>query len=180
LAQILTTMKNDFWNSAAVNGLFVALVSIVFILIRGLFPMFPSLAKFSFVFTIIKLIGTIGILFYFMKQYSQEQESFSYGDGFRYGFVVSLCSAIVLAAYACLHYVLLFPDSLDAELEAIKPLIEQFGAQSSFDFDLFITYKLPIKIFGEFFNPLVWGLIIPAILANFTKNELPLFDSLDK
>ncbi|MDR2585159.1 MAG: DUF4199 domain-containing protein [Prevotellaceae bacterium] len=165
-------MKTEFWNSAAYNGLLLALVSIIFTLTKALIPTTGIAAAL----TITKLVFTVGVLYYFIKQYSREQENFLYKNGFRYGFAVSLCSAVVLAVYAAVHYLYIFPDALDKEIETVLEVMEKANAPGNPFLDMMLKHYLPVKVFGEFLNPVIWGLIVSAILASFTKKEVPLFD----
>ena len=164
-------MKTEFWNSIAINGLLLALVSIIVTLAQTLIP------AYSILFSIFKLIATVGVLFYFIKQYGMEQDSFTYGNGFKYGFMVSLCSAIVLTFYMFVHHTYIFPDLFETQIDAAMQIAERFNSAGSIDIERLMA-NLPLyMIFGVFLNAIIYGLIFPAILANFTKKELPPFAS---
>jgi len=163
-------MKNDFWNSAFVNGLLLAFVSVIFILLQTLLP------GSSVLITLGKLVATVGVLYYFMRQFSQAQESFSYGEGFKYGFTVSFCSAIALTVYTFVHNTYLFPEQMEAQIEAVMQVMERVGGSAQApQMDLFLNNMSRFMLIGIFLNATIMGLIAPAILANFTKKEQPLF-----
>jgi hypothetical protein len=166
-------MKTDFWNSIAVNGLLLALVSIIFMLLQTILP------SWHWVFTLAKIVTTISVLYFFIKQYSKEHEYFSYGDGFRYGFGVSFCSAIVFAVYVYVHYTYIFPESAETFKEAMMQAMQRFNNAEGLDLDVLINNLPVIMCFSMFFYAVIWGLIIPAILAGFTKKEQPPFMDAD-
>ena len=162
-------MKTDFWNSAAINGLLLALVSIIVMLLQTVLP------GYGWVLTLLKLAATIGALLYFMKQYSREQEYFTYGNGFSYGFATSFCSAIAMAVYVFVHHTYLFPETMQLQTEAAMQIAQNYGNTGGVDLEKFVG-KTPVYMpFYSLFYALIWGLIIPSILANFTKKEQPPF-----
>jgi hypothetical protein len=101
-------MKTNLWSSAAINGFLLALITIIFTLVQTAFPISGMAAMI--LLWVVKLAATIGALFYFMKTIGQEEEPFTYGNAFSYGFVVSCCSNIVIACYLLLHYTIIFPN----------------------------------------------------------------------
>ncbi|MCL1973414.1 MAG: DUF4199 domain-containing protein [Bacteroidetes bacterium] len=162
-------MKTDFWNSAAVNGLLLALVSIIFMLLPTLLP------GYGWVWTILKLVATISALSFFMKQYGKEQEYFSYGQGFRYGFTVSFCSAIAYAVYVFVHQTYLFPETMAQQTEAAMQAMQRYGNSGALDLDKWANNMPAIMTLIMFIYASIWGLIISAILANYSKKEQPPF-----
>lgn len=159
-------MKTNIWSSAAVNGMLLALITIIFTLVLVSFPTSGTAAKIFI--PLVKLIATVGTLYYFMKAFGQEQESYSYGQAFTYGFVVSFCSSIVIACYYFLHYTLIFPNAMDKELEAAQPYLAQFNVDPA-AFDL-IVGKFPVIIsVSSIIGFTLYGLIFSAILASFAK-----------
>ncbi|MCL2501961.1 MAG: DUF4199 domain-containing protein [Bacteroidales bacterium] len=168
-------MKTEFWNSVAVNGLLLAIVSVIFTLLQTVVP------GYNLVLTIVKLVATISVLYFFMKQYSREQEYFSYGNGFKYGFTVSFCSAIAFAVYVFVHHAYLFPETMEQQMQAAMQTMERYGSSGSLDLEQLGNSMPVIATFGLFFYALIWGLIVSAILAGFTKKEQPPFyDSEDE
>jgi len=165
-------MNTEFWNSAAINGLLLALASIAFMLLQTILP------GYGILLSLLKLVVTIGVLVYFMKQYSKEQEYFSYGNGFRYGFTLSFCSAVAIAIYVFVHYTYLFPDLLETTINASMQAMQNYGNSGSLDLDKWANNMPVIVSVSLFIYAIIWGLIAPAIIANYTKRgQSPFADS---
>ena len=173
MAQNLTPMKSNLWSSAATNGFLLALVTVIVTLFSTAFPMNVGI---NLLITIVKLVVTIGLLYYFMKSFGQEVDTYPYGTAFTYGFAVSFCSNIVIACYFWVHYTLLFPDAIEKALKGMQQALAQYPIdQASLDF---VMNNLPVIMSVA---PLIlytlFGLIFAAILANFAKKaELPFTD----
>lgn len=107
-------METNKLSSAAFNGLLLALVTILSTLITTVIE--PGVA-ISIILWIVKLVATVWLLYYFIREFSKPKEYFRYGDGVSYGVLVSFFSAIICACYFFLHFALLFPDSITSQME---------------------------------------------------------------
>ena len=159
-------MKTNLWSSAAINGFLLALITIIFTLVQTAFPISGMAAMI--LLWVVKLAATIGALFYFMKTIGQEEEPFTYGNAFSYGFVVSCCSNIVIACYLLLHYTIIFPNTIEKSMEAMQPMLEQYGTDiSSIEK---ILNNLPVFLsISMIILYTIYGVIFSSILASFTK-----------
>lgn len=160
------------WQSAALNGLLLSLVTIIHSLISTIFEPGTFL---SMVLWAIKFGACIYLLYWFMKQYSANFDTISYGQSFQYGFIVSVFSSIVCSCYIFLSLTLLFPDQLDQSLAAMQSIIES-GSYNDEQIDAIneVSGKLPqITLFWSLFYYSVFGAIVSAIIANFTKKTNP-------
>jgi len=166
-------MKTNLWSSAATNGFLLALVTIIFTLLQTAFPMEGMGAMILIWF--VKLVATIGALYYFMKSFGESEESYPYGAAFTYGFVVSFCSSIIIAAYSWLHYTVIFPDALEKTLTIMEQALASRANTDQRVIDL-VTKNLPVIMSVV---PLIlytiYGLIFSAIIASFVKKEEPPF-----
>ncbi len=160
------------WQSAALNGLLLSVVTIVYSLISTIFH--PG-TFVSVILWTIKFGACIYLLYYFMKQYSGMFETISYGESFRYGAILSVFSSIVCSCFAFLSITLLFPEQLDQSLAAIQSVIET-GNYNDEQIDAInqVSGKLPqIMLFWSLFYYSVFGVIVSAIIANYTKKTNP-------
>ena len=164
-------MKSNLWSSAASNGFLLALITIIVTLFTAAFPM-GTAASLLIQFT--KLTVTIGVLYYFMKKFGGEQDSYTFGNAFTYGFVVSLCSNIVIACYSWLHYTMIFPDSMEKTLEIMQQVAAQYNLEQH-STDLLVKNFPIIMSVGPLIIYTFFGLIFAAILANFAKKADPPF-----
>jgi hypothetical protein len=159
-------MNNKKWNVAAVNGLMLSLITILYTLINSAFS--PGKAVLI-VLWIIKLAATLWLLLYFVKEYNKDQEVFTYKQGFNFAFIVSFLSAVFVAGYFFLHYALIFPGDVDKIADTIN---QAMAAQSSGDTsiaDKIIAYFPHIMFISNLIYLTIFGLIASAIIANYTK-----------
>lgn len=158
-------------QSAAVNGLILSLATILTSLISVTIG--PAGSIVSILIWLVKFGGTIYILYYFMKKRSMEFEVYTYGNSFKYGFLMCLFSTIACTAYMILQYTVLFPNLLSGSFEQIFAMWDQMGVDPSEvlggrDIEQFVT-KAMYLAYPIYF--MIWGLILPAILASTTKRN---------
>jgi len=165
-------MKANFWSSAAANGLMLSLITVIYTLFMAAFPMESRVV--GFLIGLVKFIATVGLLYYFVKGFGQEQESYSYGNAFGYGFAVSLFSNVVIACYLLVHYLYLFPDAIEKSLQVVQQTMTQYPVdQATLDI---INKNLPVIVsISPFLVYTILALIISAILAGFAKKAEPIF-----
>lgn len=160
------------WQSAALNGLLLSVVTIVYSLISTIFN--PG-SFVTIVLWTVKFGACIYLLYYFMKQYSSQFETISYGESFRYGSLISVFSSIVCSCFAFLSITFIFPEQLDQSLAAMQSVIEN-GNYNDEQIDAInqVSGKLPqIMLFWSLFYYSVFGIIVSAIVANYTKKTNP-------
>lgn len=161
------------WNSAALDGLKLAAISIIFMLIATLIPQSKTGGILATLLTILKLAATITFLWFAMKKYSTRNaaaEGFTtYGKVFSYGFITSMFSGIVLAVFTFFNMKFISPESTEAAKEAyLTQLSEVPGIQQSV-VDMFANNLETVTSFGMLFSALFYGLIWSLILASSTK-----------
>lgn len=164
--------QNSKLNSAAIDGLLLALVTIIFSLIGSVGIKSSAL---NVILWILKLVITIWLLLRFMKKYSArhaaETGETTYNQAFGYGFLVSVLSAVVIGCYMYLSSAVLFPEQIAASVEAAKAQIETMATDSAqTDMVNSILNNLPIvMLFGQLIWCTICGLVISAILASSAK-----------
>ena len=161
------------FSSAAAEGLKLAAISIIFMLISTLLPQNTSGGIIGIVLTILKLGATITFLWYAMKKYSQRNaavEGFTtYGKVFSYGFLTSLLSGIVLAAFTFVNMKFISPESTEAAKDAY---LTQMSALPNIDDSMIetLTNNLEtITSFAMLVLAIFYGVIWSLILASSTK-----------
>jgi hypothetical protein len=159
-------MQTNKWSIAALNGLLLALISITVTVIQTVLE--PGTAV-TWLLWLAKLTGSLGLLYYFINDYSKNQDLFTYKDGFRFGFMVSLLSSIICAGYLFFHYALFFPDSVAASMEQAAAALESSNPQGV-DMLSKIEGKLPqIIFFASLVYYTLFGVLASSIIANYTK-----------
>lgn len=166
-------MQSNRLSSAATSGIVLALISIIAVLLQAVFE--PTNKIITYAIWAVKSIGSIWLLYYFMKEYASPFEFFTYKNGFHYGFLLSFFSSIICAAYMFLHYSVLFPDAIAAQTEEIMEMMATSNPNAIDSFEKMIP-KMPQIIFIStlIYNTLI-GIIASAIIANYTKKG-SLFD----
>lgn len=159
-------MQTNKWSIAALDGLLLALISITATLIQTVFV--PGTA-ITWLLWLAKLTGSLGLLYYFLKDYSKDQELFTYKDGFRFGFMICLLSSLICACYLFFHYAVIFPDSAAASLEQATAALQSSNPQGVEMLDK-IGGKLPQILFlASLVYYTLFGVLASAIIANYTK-----------
>ncbi|MDD2537820.1 MAG: DUF4199 domain-containing protein [Bacteroidales bacterium] len=164
-------MNQHFWNKAAVYGIILALVSVFIMVIQTILP---SDRWVSVLLWVAKLAGTLGLLFYFMKDFGKGKETYPYADAFKFGLTVSFCSSIIAAAYYYLHVMFIFPDTATQFTNAMLMGFEQAGITSEdFDTDKLVARLPVILMISQFIWFNILGLIWSSLLANGAKHKDP-------
>ena len=161
-------MKSNKWSSAATSGLLLALVSVAVLAIESVLS--PGQA-INLILSLTKLVASIWLVYYFIKEFARQYEIFSYANGFSYGFIVCLFSSFICVVAQLLIITVISPETFDAQIDT---MINAF-AQSRPDIaenlaDMQQGGALPMIVAAASF---VWymilGTIVSAIMANFTK-----------
>ncbi len=163
-------MNSSFWNKAAINGLLLAFVSILMMVIQTVFD--PGKAM-GIVLWVVKLVGTVGLLYYFMKEFGKQVETYAYSDAFKFGLAVSFFSSIIASCYYFIHVAFLFPDVNTQMTNALLMGLEQSGATSAMNTDKLIANLPLIVCISQFFYMNILGLLWSSILGGSSKHKDP-------
>ena len=159
-------MKTNKWSTAATSGLLLALITIIIALVQAVIH--PGKAV-SLLLWVVKLTGSIYLLYYFIKEYSTSFDLFTYKDGFVYGTLVSIFSSLICACYLFLHYTVIFKEAIAEQIEYVLGILQNSNPQAV---ETFINMEgsLPqiITIVSLIYYTL-FGVIASAIIANSTK-----------
>ncbi|MBR6466317.1 MAG: DUF4199 domain-containing protein [Bacteroidales bacterium] len=161
------------FNLAAVEGLKLAAISIIFMLVSTLIPQNLTGGIIAIVISLLKLGATITFLWFAMKKFSVRNaavEGFTtYGKVFSFGFLTSLFSGIVLAVFTFINMKFISPESTEAAKEAY---ITQLSAMPTMDPALLEKFSNNLEVFTSFgilFMAILYGVIWSLILASSTK-----------
>ena len=165
------TANTNRLNSAATDGLLLSTITIAASLIQSLSN--GTGMMLSTLLWMAKFGGCIYLLTHIMRQYSQQYDTVSYLESFKYGFLVCIFSSIVCAGYMLLSLTYLFPEQIDIAIEQINTVM-QSGAYSSDDLKIADSMidKLPkLTFITSFIYYTVIGAVMSSIIANFTKKD---------
>ena len=164
-------MRGDnIWASASFNGLILASVTIVVSLIQSL--LLPGTAV-GMIMWLVKLVGSLWVLYFFMKKYAVENGVSSYGRNFRYGVLVCLFSSVLCAGYAFISAVFLFPEQTDLVMETVTQSVAagNFTSEQENAIEDVMNNFPKIMLFSAAFLYIIEGIVASSILANYTKVE---------
>lgn len=159
---------NSFTQRAATAALPFTLIPIVFDIIKHFTQELPFL---SIMVSVVKLGIVVAVLYTIMKKFTRDEGYVPYGRSFRFGMSLCTFSSIICTLWYVLNLYVIFPDQLDQLMEMMTLTFEKMS--TSIDFDQVSRYLSPALIISSFISCIVWGLILSAILANFTKNDSP-------
>lgn len=164
--------QNNKWSSAALNGLLLSVVTIIYSL---LISVIEPKGFVAILLWIVKFSGCIYLLYYFMKQYSTPFDTISYGQSFNYGFILCTFSAIVCSCFAFLSLTLIFPNQQTLITEQIQQTMSSQNLNSDQEqmFEKWMT-KLPeLTMFFSIIYYIIFGAIASSLIANYTKKTDP-------
>lgn len=168
--------QNNKWSSAAMDGLFLSLVTVIYLLAANLLDSSGFVVKS--VLWIAKFGGSLYLLWYFMKRYSNNFETITYGQSFNYGFIVCLFSSIIVACFSYVQVEWLFPDKTAEAMQMSKEMIAQQGLDSASESVIEVIFNNfgRITLFSNLVYCTIFGAIAAAITANWTKKTNPFED----
>ena len=162
-------------NSAAVNGLKLAVISIIFSLIASFVPQNSFGRIFSFILTLCKLGATVTFLWWAMKTYSVKNAAAvgftTYGNAFSYGFLTSLFSGIILAAYTFVSMKWIMPETVQAMKDAYLLQLENMPGMDSSLLENVMNNLEVLSTFSMLLMAVIYGLIFSLIIASSVKIE---------
>lgn len=176
-------MKAKFrFNKAAVDGLLLAAVTIILSLIKDLF----SAELLTFLVWLIKLVVTMFVLYYFMKKNTElntkEGMTTTYSDAFKYGFLISLFSVIIITAYTFFSFQLMDSAELMDSVEAVlsdSPYYNSGDATGEATLNWMLNNMGTFALISTFVMYAIWSAIASAIFAGKckSKNNNPFTDN---
>ena len=130
------------WSEAAKYGLILASVSVVINLVTSIFQL-P--AVLNVLLSVIKLCGSVYIVYYAMRRNADSWEYITYGQSFGFGMAVCTFSAIVCTLFVLLTYTVILPDSLTTLLDTMFATYESMGLAEAMDYDM-LARSMPVII----------------------------------
>ena len=166
--------QNNKWSSAAMDGLYLSLVTIIYSLIVSVFPTESFLIKT--LLWIVKFGGCLYLLWYFMKRWSDQFDTITYSQSYNYGFIVCLLSSVICACFSYAQVEWFFPGHTEEAINLAKETMIQQGTLNSSTEDTMNTFFNNIgriSLFASLVYYTIFGGIAAAITANFTKKTNP-------
>jgi len=160
--------EQSFAYRAAVRAIPFTLIPIVFDIIKNFTQ---DMVFLSILVSVLKLSVITTVLYTIMKKFTSDEGYVPYGRSFRFGLSLCTFSSIICTLWYILTLYVIFPNQLDKLLEMLTTTLGQMNA--GIEYDQISRFIPPTLIISSFISCFVWGLILTAILANFTKNDSP-------
>ena len=156
------------------SGLLLALVTVAAMAIQTVIT--PSRGV-VWAIILIKLIVNIWLVSYFIKEFAKSSEVFTYRDGFSYGFIVCLFSSFICAVALLLVHTIVSPETFETQMDVMVSAMSQTRPEAA---ETIINMQqsgvlLAIVVIFSFLYYLLFGLIVSAIVANFSKKGNTIF-----
>lgn len=166
--------RENKWSSAAMDGLYLSLVTIIYSL--ALSALQPESFIIKSILWIAKFGGCLYLLWYFMKRWSDRFDMITYSQSFNYGFIVCLLSSIMCACYGYVQVEWLFPEQTQEAIALAQEAMAQQGGLDSATENMMNSFYGNfgrVTLFVSLFYYTLFGAIAAAITANFTKRTNP-------
>ena len=154
------------WSQAAVKGLLLALVTIACNTVTYLLP---DKTFIGVLMSLVKLVGSIWLLVYFMKEYRKTtgQQPFSFGVA------TVLFSSLICAFYDAASYAWLFPELLEKANEAMSQTLATLPSEAQGIAERMMDNFPRIAFFSGFIKDFIIGLIVAAIANSSMRPKDP-------
>lgn len=165
--------QKNKWSNAALNGLILGAVTIVYSLIVTLIK--PN-GFVSILLWIIKFAATNYLLYYFIKEYTKSYNYIKYGECFSFGVLTSAFSSVICACFSFLSMTFLFPEQTELMVEQFQSaLLTQSDVTEEQEavFDKILPRLPELILFFSLVYYTVYGMIASSIIASFTKKTDP-------
>jgi hypothetical protein len=166
--------QSNKWSSAAMDGLYLSLVTIIYSLIMAV--LVPESFIVKTLLWVAKFGGCLYLLWFFMKRWSSQFDTITYSQSYNYGFIICLLSSVMCACYSYAQVEWLFPEQTEQAIILAKETMAQQGtldANTENIMDSFFGNFGRISMFVSLFYYIIFGSIAAAITANFTKKTNP-------
>ncbi len=161
------------------KGVLLSLILIVISLIGG----FSHLEFESWYKWISTIVMTIAIIIFCIQFGKNQTDGVSFGKVFGYGFKIALVVSLIVAIYAIISILFIFPEFTDRALQNARAAMEAKGnlTEDQIDQGMAITKKfmqpVPLMIFA-FLGTLFFGTIAALLGGAFTKKtEVDVFNN---
>ncbi len=162
------------WNDAAKAGIVLGLVPVVYLFLtqlvgKGLVSHAFLAGAVNFLLWLVKFIACIWLMMLYMKKFARERRADN-SETFRYGCIVAICSALIVAAFSLANVLLINPDAVSSQFNAV---FENYS--SSMDSN---TQEILVRIQGmmpqlTFFSNLIYCFLFGVILSYILSRNIP-------
>ncbi len=166
--------KGVMWNEAAKTGVVLGIVPIAYMFLTQLTGKIGGghaviAGCINFLLWAVKFGGCIWLMTAFMKKFAADFGADN-SETFRYGVIAALCSSVIVAAFSLANVLIINPDILSTQLDAI---LESYS--SALDSNSLQAVDKVRGIMPEitFFSNLVYCFIFGVVLSLILSRSIP-------
>lgn len=159
-----------WWNTAGKAGLFLGLVSTVYLFItqaiaQAEIPAFLN-SVLSFVLWSAKFICCIFLMRFFMKQFVAADSEATSSDTFKLGMMMALLSAIVYSAFAFANVAFISPELFDQQMEMVmQQMAPMMDSNTQSLMETYMDNLPQITFVSNLIYCFLYGMILSFILS---------------
>lgn len=172
----MTMDKKMFWNAAGKAGLVLGAVPAIIMAFSALATKLPPVACAAVdgVLWLVKFIGCIMLLRFFMKRFGMEVEDAASSDVFRFGVAVALLSGLVYSAFYLCYVSFINPEFFRESVEtALGQYASVMDSNSLAAMEELIPRLPSLSFFANFLWCFIYGTALSAILCRYIKSDNP-------
>lgn len=169
------------WDKAAKNALYLSLIPL-FYLVWGIMSLNIHtdsvglnflVGTANFAFWMLKFLGCIALMRYFMVKLTVEYPDADNSHTFRYGVMIGGLSAIIVAAASYFNYIWFSAEVVEGQLASISSMLDSATADA-------IERMKPELPAMMFFSNLIWCFIYGLVLSLILSRNIPSTNPFDR
>ncbi|MCD8312584.1 MAG: DUF4199 domain-containing protein [Bacteroidales bacterium] len=162
--------RGALWNEAAKSGVLLGIVPVAYMFLTQLVGKVAAghaviAGCVNFLLWAVKFGGCVWLMMVFMKKFAQDYRADN-RDTFKYGTIVALCSAIIVAGFSLFNLLVISPDLITQQFETmIESYSSMLDSNSMAVMDKIEAMFPQITFFSNLVYCFLFGLILSYILS---------------
>ncbi|MCQ2183543.1 MAG: DUF4199 domain-containing protein [Bacteroidales bacterium] len=164
--------KKTIWNDAALAGLVLGAIPMAYLYLSGVVGSFISILLW-----LVKFVGCIFLLRFFMLRFSNSNPDAGNSDVFKFGMLTAFLSALLYAAFNMAYMMFISPDTIK---EAFDTIMENYSSMLDSNAREELEAMIPKIPTISFFGNLVYCWLFGTVLSAIFSREIPSSNPFDK
>ena len=170
--------QRNMWNTAGKAGLVIGIASAACMFTAQLIGQCDISTILGFlangIIWLIKFVGCIWLMIFFMKQYASSFEGASNSDTMKFGMAVSLFSAVVYSAFTLANVTLISPDLYAQQIDQVMQTYAQtMDSNTLAQMDKFMDKIPQITFITNLIYCSLYGMVLSFILSRNIPSKNP-------
>ncbi len=166
--------RGVMWNDAAKVGIVLGLVPLAYLFLtqlvgKGLGSHAFLAATVNFLLWLVKFVGCIWLMMFFMRRFAAARRADN-SETFRFGCIVAICSALIVAAGSLANVLLINPDAVSSQF---NDALENYGSMLDSNSQAVLVRIQDILPQLTFFSNLVYCFLFGLVLSYILSRNIP-------